>query len=84
MGDEDPLDPVGALRQPVDVRQDQVDTRLAVHVGKGHARIHDDQALRPLLAIAVDVAIHPDLPRAAEGEVDQPVSVTHEGPWSLL
>jgi hypothetical protein len=78
------LDPVRALRQPVDVGQDQVDTGLAVHVGKGHARIHDDQTLRALVAISVDVAIHPDLPRAAEGEVDQPVSVTHEGPWSLL
>ena len=84
VGDENAVQPIAALRQPGDVGQDKVHPRRAVHVGKAHADIDQDKPLLAFGAKAVDIAIHPDLPRAAEGEVDQPFGFAHIAPCSLL
>ncbi|OIQ70731.1 hypothetical protein GALL_476530 [mine drainage metagenome] len=71
VGDKNRLDPVGAFFQPADIRQDQINTGRPVHIREGHPQIDDDQPLFSLTSIAIDVAIHPDLPRAAKGKIDQ-------------
>ena len=73
MGDQDGLDPVGALFQPGDVGKDQVDARGRLHVGERDPQIDHDQPFAFGRPIAVDIAVHPDLARAAEGEIDQSV-----------
>ncbi len=83
MGDEDRLDPVGPLGQPLDIGKDQIDARRAVHIGECHAQIDDDQPLLVRRPIAVDIAIHPDLPRASKGKINQPVAA-HAACLSLL
>ena len=40
VGDENPLQLIGALRQPADVGHNQIHAGGGVHVGKGHAQIH--------------------------------------------
>ncbi len=73
MGDEDRLQPVQLVVQPADVGQDQVHPGRGVHVGKGHAHIDQDQPFFARRPVAVDIGVHADLPRAAEGKIDQPV-----------
>mmetsp|Transcript_3068 Transcript_3068/g.5240 ORF Transcript_3068/g.5240 Transcript_3068/m.5240 type:complete len:275 (+) Transcript_3068:1073-1897(+) len=84
VGDEDRLDPILACFQPFHVGQDQIHARLAVHIGEGHARVHDDQPLLPFRPIAVDITVHPDFPGAADGKVDEAVAISHVGFLSLL
>ena len=74
MGDENRLDPVAPLRKPGDVGQDQVNTRAAVHVGKGHAHVDHDQPFLARLAIAIHIGVHAYFTRPAEGKVDQSFS----------
>jgi hypothetical protein len=50
---------------------DQIHARAAVHIGEGHAHIDQDQPLVVFGPIAVDIAIHADLSRATEREVNQ-------------
>ncbi len=73
MGDEDRLDPILTLFEPGDVGHDEIDAGRRLHVREGHAEIDDDQPLAPLRPVAVDVAVHPDLARSAERQIDQPV-----------
>ena len=57
MGDEDPIQPIGAGLEPCDIGQDQVHAGLAVHVGKADADIDEDEALLVIgRAVAVDVS----------------------------
>ena len=83
MGDEDRLDPVAPCLQPGDVGKDQIDTGGAVHIRKGDAQIHNDQAFLILPAISVHITVHSDLTCPAQGQIDQTLS-THVWPFSLL
>ena len=74
MGDEHAIDPVRPRLEPGNVGKDQVNAWGAVHVRKGHAQIDHDQPFLIGRPVPVDIAIHTDLPRATEGEIDQPVA----------
>ena len=71
VGDEDAIDHRLTLFQPSDVRQDQIHTRRAIHVWKGHTKVDDNQTLRIFGPIAVDVSVHANFASAAERQVDQ-------------
>ncbi len=73
MGDEDRLEPVGPLGQPLDIGKDQIDPGGAVHMRKGHADIDEDQPFLARRPLAVDIGVHPDLARATEREINQTV-----------
>ncbi len=73
MGDEDRLDPAGIVGKPVHVGHDEVDAGRGLHVAEGHAEVDDDQPLRALRPIAVDIGVHADFAGTAERQVDQAV-----------
>ena len=69
VGDENPLQLIGAFRQPTDVGHDQIHAGGGVHVGKGHAQINQDQAFLARRAIAIE-GVHADFTCPAEGQID--------------
>ncbi len=65
MGDEHGLKLIAAVRQPGDIRQDQVHAGAAIHIREGHPKIDKDQAFLPRFAIAIDIGVHADFARPA-------------------
>ena len=67
VGDKDTLDLRLARFQPRNIRQDQIHARRAVHVGKGHAQIDNDQTFFAGCPIAVNIGVHADFTGTSKG-----------------
>ena len=66
VGQDDPGEPLLLLLDELEVGQDQVDARIG-RIGEGQAEVDHD----PLAAAAVEIDVHADLARAAEGDEQQ-------------
>ena len=73
MGDEDRIKTVDPFRQPINVGEDQIHTRCAVHVGEGDPHVDQDEALFAGAPVAVNIHVHAHFARPAKGQVNQPL-----------
>ena len=64
------LELVFAVRDPSQVREDEVDPGARIHIRECHAQIDKNKPLLVFRPIAVDVTVHSDLACPAKGKVD--------------
>ena len=83
MGDDDGFQPGAVFHQPGHVGHDKINAGRGVHVGECHPQIDQQQPFAALGPIAIDIGVHPDLTRATQRQIDQPV-LAHSVSSSLL
>ena len=70
MGDEHGLKAITPRFQPRNIGKDQIHPGRAVHIRKRHAQIHKDEPLLVWRTHAVDIGVHTNFTRPAEGQID--------------
>ena len=73
VGDEDAINLRLAFLEPSNVWQDQVHTRRAIHIWKGHTKIDNDQTLFARLSVAINIGVHANFASAPKRQVNQAV-----------